>query len=174
MNFFKRLFNLKAGPNPQRDKIKNKNLEEKLFNIKHKVETYFAYLLTIYNDYVEQYNKNKAFRDMINKNTEPEAYIRNIDNGIHLTLKAIQRVESAPYVYDLPKSIQQYMSASKIQFILSLEHYVERDEIIKKILTNNQDSHTVTMDQADEVLAKADQHLHSAMNYMEKSKELLS
>lgn len=172
MNLFKRLFNLNTEPDPQSEKIQMKLTDEKILNIKHKVEDYFAYLLTIYNDYVEQYNKNKAYREIINKNTEREAYLRNIDNGIRLSIKTIQHIKSAPYVYDLPKSIQQYMSASKTQFLLSLEHYVKRDEVIKNILTTGND-HTVTMDHADELLAKADQHLDSAINYMDKARELL-
>ena len=63
--------------------------------------------MTIYNDYVDKYNKNKAIRDLINKKTEAEAYIRNIDNGIRLSQKAYSQISSAPYVYEIPKSTQQ-------------------------------------------------------------------
>src|SRR3954462_9992694 len=123
MNFFKRLFH-KNIEDDQAGIMKKRKSEEKRLEFEQKVDDYFAYLLTIYNDYVDQYNKNKAIRDLINKKTEEEtyirnkkteveAYIRNIDNGIRLSQKAYSQISSAPYVYEIPKSTQQYMSACK-------------------------------------------------------------
>ena len=126
MNLFKRLFN-------KNDKTKLHKKEEKLSNeLQQKVDDYFGYLLMIYNNYVEQYNRNKALRGFINKDTNVDAYIRNIDNGIRITKKATEHIKTSPYVYEIPKSIGQFMSSTKTQFLLSLEHYMKRDDVIKK------------------------------------------
>jgi hypothetical protein len=170
MGFFKDLFQ-KSNKTDQAGITKKQKTEEKRLKFEQKVDDYFAYLLTIYNNYVDQYNKNKAIRDLINKKTEAEAYIRNIDNGIRLSQKAYDQIQSAPYVYEIPKSIQQYMSACKQQFLLNLEHNLKRDEAIKELILNQNENHNKTMQHANELLAKADQHLDSAMNYMEKARE---
>ena len=170
MNFFKRLFH-KNNEDGQAGITKKQESEEKRIEFEQKVDDYFAYLLTIYNDYVDQYNKNKAIRDLINKKTEAEAYIRNIDNGIRLSQKAYNQISSAPYVYEIPKSIQQYMSACKQQFLLNLEQNINRDEVIREVILNQNENHHKTMEHANELLAKADLHLDSAMNYMEKARE---
>ncbi|WP_428908244.1 hypothetical protein [Niallia sp. Krafla_26] len=165
MNLFKRLFN-------KNDATKHHRKTEFSEELRLKVDDYFAYLLTIYNNYVEQYNQNKAIRDSINKNLDVEAYLRNMDNGIRLTKKASEHIKTSPYVYEIPKSVGQFMSASRTQFLLSLENYIERDELIKRILTQQVDDR-LAMDDANELLAKADQHLNSAMNYMEKTRDLV-
>jgi hypothetical protein len=172
MNFFKQLFH-KNNEVDQAGNKKKQKAEKKRFEYEQKVNDYFAYLLTIYNDYVDQYNKNKAIRDLINNKTEAEAYIRNIDNGIRLSQKAYNQISSAPYVYEIPKSIQQYMSACKQQFLLNLEQNINRDEVIKKVILNENENENYhkTMEHANELLAKADQHLDSAMNYMQKARE---
>jgi hypothetical protein len=167
MDFFKQLFHKKEVN--QAGSKKKQKAEVKRVEFEQKVDDYFAYLLTIYNDYVDQYNKNKAIRELINKKTEAEAYIRNIDNGIRLTQKAYDQINSAPYVYEIPKSIQQYMSACKQQFLLNLEHNLKRDKVIKDLILNQKSNST--MQDANELLANADQHLDSAMNYMEKARE---
>src|SRR3954453_15974341 len=103
MGFFKDLFQ-KSNKTDQAGITKKQKTEEKKLKFEKKIDDYFAYLLTIYNDYVDQYNKNKAIRDLINKKTEAEAYIRNIDNGIRLSQKAYSQISSALYVYEIPKS----------------------------------------------------------------------
>ena len=170
MGFFKRLFQ-KRNEGNQAVITKKQKAEEKKVEFELKVDDYFAYILTIYNDYVDQYNQNKAIRELINKESESQAYIRNIENGIRLSQKAYNQISSAPYVYEIPKSIQQYMSACKQQFLLNLEHNLKRDEVIKEIILNQNENHHKTMEHANELLAKADQHLDSAMNYMEKARE---
>ncbi|WP_338469414.1 hypothetical protein R4Z10_11310 [Niallia sp. XMNu-256] len=172
MNFLKRFFKREDVYHPPTREFLNKKTEENQLIMKQKVDDYFAYLLTVYNNYVDDYNKNKAIRELLNKETEIEAYIRNIDNGIRLTGKAMEQIKSAPYVYQLPKSIQQYLSASKTQFLLSLEHHLKRDEVIKQLLTN-QKNLALTMDDANAFLAKSDQHLNSAMHYMDTAREIL-
>jgi hypothetical protein len=171
MDFFKQLFKKSEGTTGQNGKNKKRKGEEKRLKYQQKVDDYFAYLLTIYNDYVDQYNKNKAIRELINKKTETEAYLRNIDNGIRLTQKAYDQINSAPYVYEIPKAIQQYMSACKQQFLLNLEHNLKRDKVIKDLILNQNQKSNSTMQDANELLAKADQHLDSAMNYMEKARK---
>ncbi|KAA9023600.1 hypothetical protein [Niallia endozanthoxylica] len=172
MGIFHR-FTKKDKENNKDGKKENVNKKQKKNELKMKqVDHYFGYLLTIYNEFADKYAENEDFKEGLNPHSKE--YIKNLEHGIQLTKKAYDKINAIPYVYDIPKTTQQYMKSSKEQFLMNLENYIKRDEVIKKAIaeaaeTGNKieifDEFTIPF------TVKAQFHMETATTYMDQARE---
>ncbi|WP_394232203.1 hypothetical protein [Niallia oryzisoli] len=159
---------------------KEKNTEGKLGKTKKikdelklkQVDQFFGYLLTIYNEFADKYSENEEVRQGLKPHSKE--YLKNLEHGIALTKKAHDKIKAIPYVYNIPKTTQQYMKSSKEQFLLNLENYIKRDETIKNKSVEAIESGLIT-EISDEFIipftVKAQFHMESATNYMDQARQ---
>jgi len=154
-------------------KKEKENKKQKKNELKMKqVDHYFGYLLTIYNEFADKYAENEDVKQVLKPYSKE--YLKRLEHGIQLTKKAYDKINAIPYVYDIPKTTQQYMKSSKEQFLMNLENYIKRDEFIKKtILEAGETGKKIEI--SDEFTmpftVKAQFHMETATTYMDQARE---
>ncbi len=166
-------FTKKDKENSKDGKKENVNKKQKKDELKMKqVDHYFGYLLTIYNEFAEKYAENEDDKQVLTLHSKE--YLNKVEYGIQLTKKAYDKINAIPYVYDIPKTTQHYMKSSKEQFLMNLENYIKRDEVIKKAIveaveTGNKievfDEFTIPF------TVKAQFHMETATTYMDQARD---
>ncbi|WP_285767542.1 hypothetical protein [Peribacillus sp. SI8-4] len=156
---------------------RQKKLQEKQnkINIQEKlVDEYFINLTKLYNEWGDAYNNNEELRESIDIEGELDAFLENFDTGILLTNNLFDRVELLPDVYEVPKPVQQYIKASKEQYLLNLEFHIKRDETIKNGVIEFLEKGEIVEhppELVNQYLNKAHLHLETAQSNMVKARQ---
>jgi hypothetical protein len=90
--------------------------KSKILLQRQRVDDQIFYLLNIYENYAKHYNQNEDLAESIDLQKNIKSYLENIEHGIILTKSVYEKVQQLPYVYEIPKSTQQYLEAAKKNF----------------------------------------------------------
>lgn len=134
-------------------------------------------ILTIYNDWAEDYLELERMRGDLDIEFDFEDYFQNLDESILLSQSAYEEIELVPETFEVPVIAQQYLAKVKENFLLALQCHVKRNESFKYGILETIEKGIATeypIELTNQFLDKAEFYIKSGKRYIDKAIQSVS